>query len=71
MYKMKPFIWFVKHKNSISTWHRDIRIYQDDKGRGEMRPHLLRDNLGPWGSPGSRQGSRRQSGTQDKDPPSL
>lgn len=32
MYKMKPFIWFVKHKNSISTLRRDTRIYQDDTG---------------------------------------
>lgn len=49
MYKMKPFIWFVKHK-TLSPPGVETREYiNTTQGCGEMRPRLLRDSLGPWG----------------------
>lgn len=71
MYKMKPFIWFVKHKNPISAWCRDTRIYQHDTGMWRDEATLTSGQSWSLGSRASRRGSRRQSGTQDKSPQAV
>lgn len=71
MYKMKPFIWFVKHKNPISAWCRDTRIYQQDTGMWRDEATLTSGQSWSLGSRASRRGSRRQSGTRDKSPQAV